>query len=82
MYAFYAVVGYFRSSGYFALQPYVSFLEIAFGSLNELHYQFTLSKRLGYIKDFDMKNCENQFIETEKVLGALIRSLRRSKPTS
>ena len=27
LHAFYAVVGYFRSSGYFALQPYLSGLQ-------------------------------------------------------
>ena len=46
---------------------YLRFLEIAFGSLRELHYQFSLAKRLGYIKTdtscFDLK-----LIETEKVL--------------
>lgn len=28
---------------------YLRFLEIAFGSLRELHYQFSLAKRLGYL---------------------------------
>lgn len=30
---------------------YLRFLEIAFGSLRELHYQFSLSIRLGYLND-------------------------------
>lgn len=59
-------------------REYLRFLGIAFGSLMELHYQFRLSKRLGYIPKKDISNFESKFIETEKVLGALIRSLRRT----
>ena len=57
---------------------YLRFLEIAFGSLRELHYQLGLSKRLGYFKDNNSNNCESKIIETEKVLGALLRSMRKS----
>ncbi len=56
---------------------YSRFLEIAFGSLKELHYQFDLSIRLGYIKNEDISKCESKIIETEKVLSALMRSMRR-----
>lgn len=52
---------------------YIRFLEIAFGSLQELHYQFTLTKRLGYTDD---KTITRKIIEADKVLGGLIRSLR------
>lgn len=52
------------------------FLDIAYGSLKELHYQFGLSNRLGYINGMEVKECEPKIIETEKVLAALIRSLR------
>jgi len=55
---------------------YLRFLEIAFGSLRELHYQCNLSNRLGYLKrDFSALDLKIQ--ETEKVLGALIRSMRK-----
>ena len=57
---------------------YVRFLEIAFGSLRELHYQFTLAKRLGYLKNYDTSNYDLKLVETEKVLGTLIRSLRKT----
>ena len=57
---------------------YLRFLEIAFGSLRELHYQFGLSKRLGYLDGIDIPNCESIIEETEKVLGALLRSMRKS----
>jgi four helix bundle protein len=56
---------------------YLRFLEIAFGSLRELHYQFDLSIRLGYSNGHDISNCESKFMETEKVLGALLRSMRK-----
>ena len=56
---------------------YFRFLEIAFGSLRELHYQFSLSRRLGYCGENDLPQCEAKIEETEKVLGALLRSMRK-----
>ena len=58
---------------------YFRFLEISFGSLRELHYQFDLSKRLGYFNGHDISACESLLTETEKVLGALLRSMRPKK---
>ena len=55
---------------------YHRFLEIAFGSLRELHYQFDLLRRLGYINGSDFSTCESKIVETEKVLSALLRSMR------
>ena len=55
---------------------YLRFLEIAFGSLRELHYQLSLSKRLGYSYEREISSCESKIVETEKVLGALLRSMR------
>jgi four helix bundle protein len=57
---------------------YLRFLEIAFGSLRELHYQFGLSKRLGYFDEHDISSCESKIVETEKVLAALLRSMRKN----
>ena len=57
---------------------YLRFLEIAFASLRELHYQYSLSKRLGYLEKTDC-DCVSKLIETEKVLGALMRSMRNPK---
>ena len=56
---------------------YLRFLEIAFGSLRELHYQLGLSKRLWYSDERNISNCESKIMEAEKVLGALLRSMRR-----
>ena len=50
---------------------YVRFLEIAFGSLRELHYQFGLSKRLGYSDEHGISDCDSKIVETEKVSGCL-----------
>jgi four helix bundle protein len=57
---------------------YLRFLEMAFGSLRELHYQFDLAKRLGYFIEQDIADCEAKIIETEKVIGALLRSMRKN----
>ncbi len=57
---------------------YVRFLEIAFGSLRELHYQTGLSSRLGYLQTPEAAPFEQKLVEAEKVLGSLIRSLRKS----
>jgi four helix bundle protein len=58
---------------------YIRFLDIAFGSLQELNYQFGLAIRLGYIKEPESEICKSKLLETEKVIGALIRSLRKHK---
>ena len=56
---------------------YLRFLEIAFGSLRELHYQYGLAVKLGYISENKTDNLESKLTETEKVLGSLVRSLRK-----
>jgi four helix bundle protein len=55
---------------------YLRFLNIAFGSLRELHYQPNLSKRLGFLPNEDSSLIEPKVVETEKVLNGLIRALR------
>jgi four helix bundle protein len=55
---------------------YLRFLEIAFGSLRELHYQFGLAMRLGYMDEHSVAEYDAKMMESEKVLGALIRSMR------
>ena len=55
---------------------YLRFLYIAFGSLKELHYQLSLSKRLGFLPKQDSSLIEPKIVETEKVLNGLIRALR------
>jgi four helix bundle protein len=59
---------------------YLCFLEIAFGSLRELHYQFDRARRLGYTIDTEAEPYDKKVSETEKVLGSLIRSLRKTNP--
>ncbi len=56
-------------------KEYLRFLKIAFASLKELHYQYSIAKRIGYLKNNQTNNYEAKIIETEKVLAALIRSL-------
>ena len=52
------------------------YLEMAFSSLREVSYQFGLSARLGFIDESIeiYQNCKSKLIETEKVLGSLLRS--------
>ena len=57
---------------------YLRFLNIAFGSLRELHYQLDLSKRLGFLPKEDSSLLEPTVVETEKVLNGLIRALREN----
>jgi four helix bundle protein len=66
------VEGYARDSE----ADYLRFLNIAFGSLRELHYQLNLSKRLGYLPNENSSLLEPKVLETEKVLNGLIRALR------
>ena len=55
---------------------YLRFLEMAFGSAREVEYQTTLACRLEYLNDSDYKELNNLCVETAKVLGALMQSLR------
>ena len=57
-------------------QEYSRFLDIAFGSLRELMYQFSLAVRLDYIPPASATSITPILSETERVLSALIRSLR------
>lgn len=42
---------------------YLRFLEIAFGSLRELHYQIGLSRRLGYSTGIDGQSLEDKIVD-------------------
>jgi len=55
---------------------YLRFLNLAFGSLRELHYQPNLSKRLGFLPNKDSSLLEPTVVETEKILNGLICVLR------
>lgn len=52
------------------------FLEIAFSSLKELHYQTKLAVRLGFTSHLNLEPCFIKLNEAEKVLGALMRKMR------
>jgi four helix bundle protein len=53
------------------------FLDMAYGSLKELDYQFSLAIRLDYVNEQDQNVTVNKIVETEKVLSALIRKFRK-----
>ena len=58
---------------------YLRFLYIAFGALKELHYQLSLSKRLGFLSNENSSLIEPKIVETEKVVNGLIRALREGR---
>ena len=60
---------------------FLRFLDIAFGSLRELRYQAGLARRLGYLETGSHHGFDEKLIETEKVLSALIRTVRGSGKT-
>jgi len=55
---------------------YLRFLDMAFGSVREVEYQASLAHRLGYLSAKSYESLRDRCVETSKVLGALIRSLR------
>ena len=61
---------------------YVHFLNVAFGSLRELRYQFSLAARLDYLSQAAHDDLAPALLECEKVLSGLIRSLRKSPGAS
>ena len=58
---------------------YLRFLDMAYGSVRELEYQISLAVRLGYLDDEEQKALVPLAAETSKVLGGLIRALRRKR---
>jgi len=58
---------------------FLRFLDIANSSLRELHYQFSLAKRLGYVEGSNAIEGETKLTETSKVLNGLILSIRKTK---
>ena len=55
---------------------YIQSLFIAYGSHCELETQILLAKDLGYIKSDDLEEIKQDISEVERMLKALIKSLR------
>ena len=55
---------------------YLRFLDIAYGSSCEVQYQVSLAHRLGFTDEASFRGTSDLAVETSKVIGALIRSLR------
>ena len=55
---------------------YLHFLDVAYGSAREVEYQIGLAHRLGFLPDSAHGELAARSIETAKVLGGLLRSLR------
>jgi four helix bundle protein len=56
---------------------YLHFLDVAYGSAREVEYQIGLAHRLGFLPDPAHAGLAARAIETAKVLGGLLRSLRQ-----
>jgi len=63
----------------FTQNEYCRFLELAYGSLKELHYQFGLACRLGYLNNHQTIEGNLKLVETEKVLGTLLHTIWKTK---
>ncbi|MBX9577710.1 MAG: four helix bundle protein [Chthoniobacterales bacterium] len=57
---------------------YLRYLEIAYGSLKELDYQWSLASRLGYLNESSLEH-HSIIEEAKKVLYSLIKSVHLSK---
>ena len=56
---------------------FLRFLDLAYGSARELEYQISIAQRLGYLPEKAGESLAGAAVEVSKVLGGLIRSLRR-----
>ncbi len=57
---------------------FARFLEIAYGSANEVDYLLLLAKDLAMIDDHNYNSMNSQLVEIKKMLSALIRKIRNS----
>ena len=56
---------------------YLHFLDMAYSSARDTEYQISLASRLGYLSEKACQELEIKCEETSKVIGGLIRSLRK-----
>ncbi|MCX5769207.1 MAG: four helix bundle protein [Candidatus Hydrogenedentes bacterium] len=62
-----------------ATNDYLRFLQISMGSLFELETQIEIARNLGYVSQAEFDTFDNHCREIERMLGALIRSVKDAK---
>jgi len=56
-------------------KDFCKYLKISIGSCNELSTQLEISRRLGYVSDFEADKMDSKIIEIVKILFTIIRKL-------
>ena len=69
-----------EGSARFSEAEYLHFLGTAYGSAREVECQVSLAARLGFLPEESHRELAVLCIETSKVLGGLLRSLRNRQP--
>lgn len=60
---------------------YLRSLSVAIGSVNELETELLLARQLGYVTSEDTRRANDAADEVGRMLGAVVRALRRNSPT-
>ena len=60
-----------------SIKEQVHFIEIAFGSLNEVMCQLEMANELNYIDNEQLQNIENQYVVIAQMLSGLRNSKKR-----
>lgn len=60
----------------------IHFLEIAYGSLMEIECQLSISQKLNYISNIELKQLQNQIYEISRMLSGLRSSLQDDSATN
>ncbi len=69
-----------EGSARISIADYIRFLNIAYGSACELHFQVSFSRKLGFLMGKHAQSLQANCDELARVLNGLIQALRRRRP--